>query len=182
MVTMIHMQLWALDTTHHAAFNKTAKCTSLQAPKYAQKNTPDCNRLHIPCLLDLRSQLSCQDAPKYTLGHAPKDAPNCTQWHPPTLLDYSLPSKLTKCSQAHSRARFQVHSQLHLMIHQQQTLPSGRNGCVRVDALCQSCQRHPDGRLLCARRQHHASGCISPSACSFAISHCTVRTSILRCS
>jgi hypothetical protein len=101
---MKHMRLCALDTIHHAAFNKTAKCTSLLAPKYTLKYTPDCNRLHTPCLLDLRSQLSSQDAPKYTPGHALKDAPNCTQWHPPSLLDYTLPSKLTKCSHAHSQS------------------------------------------------------------------------------
>jgi hypothetical protein len=29
--------------------------------------------------------------------------------------------------------------------HQQKTFPSGRNGCVRVDALRQSRQRHPGG-------------------------------------
>jgi hypothetical protein len=58
--TMIHMRLWALDTIHHTAFNKTAKCTSLHAPKYALMYTPDCNRLHTPSLLDcmLPSKLS----------------------------------------------------------------------------------------------------------------------------
>ena len=38
------------------------------------------------------------------------------------------------------------------IIHQQNTFLSGRNGCVRVDALCQSCQRHPGGILLAAGR------------------------------
>jgi hypothetical protein len=47
--------------------------------------------------------------------------------------------------------------------HQQKTSPSGRNGSVRVDALRQSRQRHPGGGLLRARRQYHASRCISPS-------------------
>ena len=46
--------------------------------------------------------------------------------------------------------------------HQQKTFPSGRNGSVRVDALRQSRQRHPGGRLLRARRQYDASRCISP--------------------
>jgi len=36
--------------------------------------------------------------------------------------------------------------------HQQKTFPSGRNGSVRVDALCQSRLRHPGGGLLRARR------------------------------
>jgi len=35
--------------------------------------------------------------------------------------------------------------------HQQKTFPFGRNGSVRVDALRQSRQRHPGGRLLRAR-------------------------------
>jgi hypothetical protein len=55
-------------------------------------------------------------------------------------------------------------------LHQQKTFPSGWNGCVRVDALRQSRQRHPGGRLLRARRQYHASRCISPSDRSFAVS------------
>jgi len=44
---------------------------------------------------------------------------------------------------------------------------SGRNGCVRLDALQQSRQRHPGGGLLCAWRQYYASRCISPSDESF---------------
>jgi len=54
--------------------------------------------------------------------------------------------------------------------HQQKTSSSGRNGSVRVDALRQSRQRHPGGGLLSARRQYHASRCISPSDHSFAVS------------
>jgi hypothetical protein len=55
-------------------------------------------------------------------------------------------------------------------LHQQKTFPSGRNGSVRVDALRQSRQRHPGGELLRARRQYHASRCISPSDRRFAVS------------
>ena len=54
--------------------------------------------------------------------------------------------------------------------HQHKTFPSGRNGCVRVDALRQSRQRHPGGGLLRARRQYNASRCISPSDRRFAVS------------
>jgi len=54
--------------------------------------------------------------------------------------------------------------------HQQKTFPSGRNGCIRVDALRQSHQRHTGGGLLRARRQYHASRCISPSDRCFAVS------------
>jgi len=50
------------------------------------------------------------------------------------------------------------------------SIPSRRNGHVRVHALLQSCQRHPGGRLLCARRQYHASCSILPSECIFTIS------------
>jgi len=56
------------------------------------------------------------------------------------------------------------------IMHQQKTFPSGRNGSVRVDALRQSRQRHPGGRLLRARRQYNASRCISPSDRGFAVS------------
>jgi len=61
-----------------------------------------------------------------------------------------------------------LHFELHLFMqilkitHQQKTFPSGRTGCVRVDALRQSRQRHPCGGLLRARQQYHASSCISP--------------------
>ena len=55
-------------------------------------------------------------------------------------------------------------------LHQQKTFRSGRNGSVRVDALRQSRQRHPGGRLLRARRQYQASRCTSPSDRSFAVS------------
>jgi len=54
--------------------------------------------------------------------------------------------------------------------HQQRTFRSGRNGSGRVDALRQSCQRYPGGRLLRARRQYHASHSISPCDRRFAIS------------
>ena len=54
--------------------------------------------------------------------------------------------------------------------HQLKTFPSGRNGSVRVDALRQSRQRHPGGRLLRARRQYDALRCISPSDRGFALS------------
>ena len=96
------MRLCALDTIHHTAFNKTAKCTSLHAPKYALKYTPS--------LFDLRSQVSSQDTPKYTSEyilkytprHALKDAPNGTRWRSPSLLDYTLSRKLSRRSQVHS--------------------------------------------------------------------------------
>ena len=56
------------------------------------------------------------------------------------------------------------------VVHQQKTFPSGRDGSVRVDALCQSLQRHPGGGLLSARCQYRPSHCISPSDRRFAIS------------
>jgi len=54
--------------------------------------------------------------------------------------------------------------------HQQKTFPSGRNDSVRVDALHQSRQRDRGGGLLRARRQYHASRCISLSDRRFAVS------------
>jgi len=54
--------------------------------------------------------------------------------------------------------------------HLQKTFPSGRNDSVKVDALCQSRQRHPGGGLLHARRECHASRCILPSERCFTVS------------
>jgi len=56
------------------------------------------------------------------------------------------------------------------VLDQQKTFLSRRNGCIRVDSLGQSCQRHPGGGLLRARREYHALHCISPSDLGFAIS------------
>jgi len=55
-------------------------------------------------------------------------------------------------------------------VHQQKTFPSGRTGCVRVDALRKSRQSHPGGGLLRARRQYHTSSCILLSDRRFAVS------------
>jgi hypothetical protein len=55
-------------------------------------------------------------------------------------------------------------------IHQQRTILFRRNGSVRVDALCQSCERHPGGGLLRAQHQYNASRCISPSDSCFTVS------------
>jgi hypothetical protein len=54
--------------------------------------------------------------------------------------------------------------------HQQNIIPSGRHGSVRVDAVHQSRQRHPGGGLLWARHQSHTSRCISPSHRGFTVS------------
>jgi len=61
--------------------------------------------------LTVRSQVSSQDALKHTPGHAVKDTHNCARRCTPSLLNCTLPSKLSRCSQAHSRACSQVHSQ-----------------------------------------------------------------------
>jgi len=87
------MRLCALDTIHHAVFSKTAKGTWLHAPKYALKYTPDCSRLHTPCLLDLRSQLSYQDT---TL-------PGMLSRTLPIALNGTLPACLTIRSQVSSQ-------------------------------------------------------------------------------
>ena len=63
------------------------------------------------------------------------------------------------------KSNFQMH-----VFHQQKTFPSGRNGCVRVDVLRQSHQRHPGGGLLLSQRGYYASGCILPSDRCFAVS------------
>jgi len=49
--------------------------------------------------------------------------------------------------------------------HQEKNILFGRNGCIGVDALRQSRQRHPSGGVLCAQLQYNSSRCISPSYC-----------------
>jgi len=139
---MICMQLYELDTIHHAAFNKLGTklpnalhCTlpsTLWSTLLIELDCtlPVCSQpawLTLPSKLSRRSQVHSEYAPKYTSEyvlkytpeHALKDAPNCTRWHTPSLLDCTFPSKLSRRSQAHSRARSQVHSQLHSMTHSQ---------------------------------------------------------------
>jgi len=60
------------------------------------------------------------------------------------------------------------------MLHQQKTIPSRGNGCIRVDAVCQSRQRHPSGESLPSRHQYSASLCISPFERRSAVSSCFV--------
>jgi len=108
---MIRMRLWALDTIPHAAFNKTAKCTSLHAPKYALKYTPDCTRLYTPSLLDLHSHLSSQDAPKYPASTLPTTPPSSFSSTLPGMLPRTLPLALDStqpaCLTLHSQTSAQ---------------------------------------------------------------------------
>jgi len=108
---MIRMRLCALDTIHYAAFNKTAKCTSLHAPKYALKYTPDCTRLYTPSLLDLRSQVSSQDAPKYTPSTLPSTPASTFSSTLPGMLSRTLLIALDGTLLACLALRSQVHSQ-----------------------------------------------------------------------
>jgi hypothetical protein len=142
------MRLCALDTIHHAVYNKleTKPPNALHSTLRSMLRSTDCTRLHTPSLLDctlpskfsrhsqvhlrVRSQVHLRVALKYTLEHALQYAPNCTRWHTPSLLGCTLPSKLSRRSQVHLRVRSQVHSracsqvssQLHSMAHSQPTL------------------------------------------------------------
>ena len=73
----------------------------------------------LPACLTLCSQVCSQDALNHTAEHALKYTPNCTWLHTRSLLVYTLPSKLSRRSQLHSRTCSQVHSQLHSMAHSQ---------------------------------------------------------------
>jgi len=92
LITMIRIRLWALDTIHPAAFNETAKCSSLHAPNYALKYTSDCTRLYTPSLLDLRFQVNSQDAPKYTASTLPSTPRGTLPSTPPSTLPSKPPS------------------------------------------------------------------------------------------
>jgi hypothetical protein len=73
----------------------------LHTPKYTLKYTLKCTSKYTS---------------KYDLKYTPRDdfqdAPNCTRWHTLSLLDYTLPIKLLRCSQVHSKLHLMVHSQL----------------------------------------------------------------------
>jgi len=77
----------------------------------------------LPIALDgtLQSCLTVhsQDALKHTPENALKDAPNCTRWHTPSLHECTLPSNLSRRSQAHSRECSQAPSRLHSIAHTQ---------------------------------------------------------------
>jgi hypothetical protein len=73
----------------------------------------------LPACWTVLSHVSSQDALNHTPEHALQYTPNSTRWHTSSLLDYLLPTKLTKCSQAHSRVHSQMHYKLHSMAHSQ---------------------------------------------------------------
>jgi hypothetical protein len=82
---------------------------------------------------------------------------------PPISIDHRQVHLQTRSITA-SKCISELHDHsLQVHLHQQKSFPSGRTGCVRVDALRQSGPRHPGGGSLRARRQYHASSCISPS-------------------
>jgi hypothetical protein len=71
------------------------------------------SQLHLmtrPTCLTIRFQVSSKNALKHTSEFALINTPHCTWYHTPILLDYTLPSKLSRCSQVHSRARSPLHS------------------------------------------------------------------------
>ena len=128
-----------LDGTLPACLNIRSQISSQDALKY----TPNFTRWHTPCLLDYillsklsrHSQIHSEYAPKYTSvyplkftpRHPVKDSFNGTRLHTPSLIHCTLPSNLSRrseahsraCSQLHFRARSQLHSQFHLMAHSQ---------------------------------------------------------------
>jgi len=86
--------------------------SGLTTLKYSQRQ----KYILLMCLLDLRFQVSSQDAPQCTPRHALKDAANCTRWHNTSLLDCTLSSKLSTHFQVYFQACSQRHFQLHLMM------------------------------------------------------------------
>jgi len=79
------MRLWALDTINHAAFNKTAKYTSLHAPKYTLKHTPDCTRLYTASLLDGTLPTKLSRRSQVHSEYAPSTARVRSEYAPSTL-------------------------------------------------------------------------------------------------
>jgi len=120
---MIHIRLCALDTIHHAAFNKLESTLPNEFIVHSQVHLQVRSQVHawicsqgrsqldsmtLPACLTICSEVSCQDALKYTPGHALKDTLNRTRWHTPSLPD--LRSQVS--SQGHSQLHSMAHSQL----------------------------------------------------------------------
>jgi len=97
---MIHMQLWALDTIHHAAFNKLPNALYCTLPSTLLDMLPITLPLALnvtqPACLTVHSQTRSQEALKYTPKHALKYASNWTQRYTPSLLGSTLPSTLSR--------------------------------------------------------------------------------------
>jgi len=133
---MIRLRFCALDSIHHAVYNKL-ECKLPDAlhctlPSTPLKYTPDCTGLHIPSLLDLQSHVSSQDTPKYTPSTLPSTLrstppstfsstlPSVLSRTLPIALDGALPRKLSRHSQAYSRARSQINSHFHSMVRSEE--------------------------------------------------------------
>jgi len=80
------------------ALKHTPEHALKHTPEHALKHTPDCARLYTPSLLDLRSQVSSEDAPKYITSKLPSTSPSTYSSTPPA---YSQ-----GCSQLHSMAHY----------------------------------------------------------------------------
>jgi len=91
------------DTCSQVHSNIHSGLHSIAPFQPAWQYAPYCSLWHTPSLLDLCSEVSPQDAPKYTSKyirkytprHALQDAPNCTRWYTPSLLGSTLPSTLS---------------------------------------------------------------------------------------
>jgi hypothetical protein len=95
---------------HFIARSQALKTLSSTLPSTLSNTLPIALDDTLPACLTICSQVSSHNALKHTPEYALKYTPNCTRWHTPSLLDCTLPNKLSRCSQAHSRARSQVHS------------------------------------------------------------------------
>jgi hypothetical protein len=96
------MRLWALDTIHHAAFNKTVKCRSLYDPTYALKYTRD----YTPSLLNVCTQVSSHETMRTRISKPSTFSCTLPGKHTRTLtvaLNGTLPACFTVCSQGSSQ-------------------------------------------------------------------------------
>jgi len=95
-------QLSTQDTLKHTA-------------KYILKTLPVALHGKFTTCIPVRSKVWCQATLKHTPEHALKYTLSCTWWQTPSLVDYTLPSKLSRRSQAYSQTCSQMNSQLHLI-------------------------------------------------------------------
>jgi len=84
----------ALDCTLLACLTVRSQLLSMAHSQPAWLYAPNCSRWHTPSLLDLRSHVSSQDAPKYTPSTLPSTPPSMFSGTLPITLSSTLPIAL----------------------------------------------------------------------------------------
>jgi len=108
------IECWIIYILLSTSPKQATRCTSLHAPKYAMKYSPDWTGFDNPSLHTLLLPVCSQATPKRT-SSVLLSLPPCMLRRMLTIaLDSSLPHKISRCSEAYSSAcshgRFHLHS------------------------------------------------------------------------